>query len=72
MPVNQLRCVGIVVDVYDSTLPLLESKQRPWKLAVIERRRDDVLGCELDKPGGNAQRVVGLGFWRRGGLGQGL
>ena len=60
MPMHEFRRVGIVVDIDDDALAFLEAQQRPGKLAVVERGRDDVVGRELDQPGGDAQRVVGL------------
>ena len=47
MPVDQLRRIGVVVNIDDDPLPFLEPQQRSGKLAVIEGGRDDVLGCQL-------------------------
>ena len=42
VPVNQLRRVGVVVQIHNDTLPLLESQKRPGELAVIEGGGDDM------------------------------
>ena len=61
VPVDQFRRVGVVVDIDHDALAFLEAQQRSGKLAVIERRRDDVVGRKLDQSGCDAQRVVRLG-----------
>ena len=60
VPMDQLRRVGVVVNIDDGALPFLEAQQRSGKLAVIERGGDDVVGRQLDQAGCDAQRVVRL------------
>ena len=60
MPVDQFRRVGVVVNIDHDALAFLEPQQRSGKLAVVERRRDDVVRCQLDQPGCDAQRIVRL------------
>ena len=60
VPVNEIRHVGIVVDIEHGSLPLLEAQQRAWKLAVVERRRHDVIGSQFCQAGRDPQGVVGL------------
>ena len=49
MPVNELRRIGIVVNIDNDALPFLEAQQRSGELAVIERRRNNVVGCKFNK-----------------------
>ena len=57
---DELGRVGVVVNINHSTLPFREAQRGSRKLPVIDRGRYDVVRCELDLPGCNAQRVVGL------------
>ena len=50
VPVHQLGRVGVVVDIDDDALAFLEAQQRPRKLAVVERRRDDMVGRSSTSP----------------------
>lgn len=59
MPMNELRSVGVVVNIDGDTLAFLETQQRTWKLPVVEGSRDNVLGRQLDEPRCNTQCVVG-------------
>jgi hypothetical protein len=53
--------VSVVVENIDNhPLPFPEAQQRSRKLAVIERGRDDMPGCQFDQPGSDAQRVIRL------------
>ena len=65
VPVHQFGRVGVVVNVDDDPLAFLESQQRPRKLPVVQRGRDDVVGAQFDETGRDPQGVVGL---FRGGL----
>jgi len=53
VPVNELGHIGVVVDIDDRALAFLEPQQRARKLAVVERRRDDVIRRQLGEPGGD-------------------
>ena len=53
VPVNQLRRIGIVVQVHDDAPAFLEPQQRSRKLSVVQGRGDDVFGCQFDQSGGN-------------------
>jgi hypothetical protein len=57
---HKLGRVGVIEQVDHHALALRETQQRPRKLTIIERRGDDVIGCELNATGGNSQRVVCL------------
>ena len=50
VPVDQLRRVGVVVNIDDDPLPFLEAQQRSGELAVIEGARDDMVRRQLDQP----------------------
>jgi hypothetical protein len=54
VPVDQLRRVGVVVNIDDDPLPFPEAQQRSRKLAIIEGGRNDVLGRQLDEPGSDS------------------
>src|SRR6516225_4035819 len=67
VPVHQLGRIRVVEHVDRDRLPFFETEQRAGELAIIERRRDDVVGCELEKTRGDAQgnvRWFGLNRWR--------
>jgi hypothetical protein len=71
VPMELLRGVGVVVNVYGDGLALLEAEERAGELAVIGGGGDDAIGCEFDGGGGYAEGVVGWGGgllgcdWRR-------
>ena len=61
VPVHELRRIGVIVDVHHDLLSFLESEQGPRKLAVVERRGDDMIRSQFDQAGRDTQAVVGLG-----------
>jgi hypothetical protein len=64
VPVDEFGNVVVVVDVNDRALAFLEAQQRTGKLAIVERRRDDVLRSKFGQAGRDAQGVVSC-FWSR-------
>src|ERR1700690_3580419 len=58
VPVQLLRRVRVIVPFHDRWLPLFETPPRPWELAVICDRRDDVFGCDFDRSCANGQNIV--------------
>jgi hypothetical protein len=65
MPVQLFGRIGVVVNIHDDPLAFRKPYQRSRKLAVVERRRNNALRRQLNKPGGNLNRVVGLFGVRR-------
>src|SRR5262249_47811708 len=49
MPVHELGRVGFVVDIDHSSLAFLEPQERAGELVVVERRGNDMVGCELNQ-----------------------
>src|SRR3974377_215529 len=55
---DQLRRVGVIVDIDEDLLAFFEAQQRAWELAVVKRRRDNMFRRQLDQTGRDAQAVV--------------
>src|SRR6516225_9995361 len=69
VPVHELGRIRVVEYVDRDRVPFFETQQRAGELAIIERRRNDVVGRELNKTRSNAQghvRRSGLNRWRWG------
>jgi len=47
VPMDEFRHVGVVVDINNNPLALLQPDQRARVLDVVERRRDDMLGRQF-------------------------
>ena len=68
VPVQLLRRIGVVVDIYNDTLAFHQTHHRSGKLTIVECRRHNVLRRQFDQSGRDAQRIVGLfGTCRRRG-----
>ena len=59
VPMQLLRPVRVVVDVYNNLLSFFEAKQRSGKLTVVCGRGDDAIGSEFDRFDGDGEFVVG-------------
>jgi len=59
VPVQLLRRVGVVVDVDRHAMAFFEAKKRAGKLAVVGGQREDAVGREFNRFGGDGERVVG-------------
>ena len=60
MPVHEFRRIGVIVNIDYDPLPFLEAQQRSRKLAIVERRRDDVVRREFDQTRCDPQGVISL------------
>jgi len=58
MPMQLLRCVGVVVDVYGDLLAFLEAKEWSGEATIVGRRWNDAFGGDLDGGRSNVERVV--------------
>jgi hypothetical protein len=64
MPMHKLGDIGVIMDIDDHSLPLLEAQQWARELAVVGRGGDNAVGSQLHQAGADAQRVVGLDLFR--------
>ena len=60
VPVDEFRCIRVVMDINNDPLPLLESQQWSGELAAVERGRNDVFGRQFDETRSDAQGVIGF------------
>ncbi len=63
-----LRPVGLVMNVYDHRLALLEAEERPGKLAVVGSHRDDAIWGKFDGFNRDRKLIVWLAGALRGRL----
>jgi hypothetical protein len=66
MPIQLLRCVGVVVDIDSDGLTLLEAEQRPGELPVIRSGRENTVGNNFDWVRGDLDSAIGSAFSMRG------
>jgi len=54
------RDVGVVVHVHRRSHTLPEAQQRPGKLPVVNRHRDNAIGRQFNRAGGNGKSIIGF------------
>src|SRR5580698_467539 len=59
VPVKLFRGIGIVIDIDNSSLPLLEPQQRPRELAIITNGGDNMLRAYLYQTNAYPDGIVG-------------
>jgi hypothetical protein len=58
MPVDELRCIRIVVNVDYDSLPFLKADEWPRDLAIVKCGGNDMIVRELDEPSRDMQDAV--------------
>jgi hypothetical protein len=66
VPVQLLRRIGVVVDIDNDLLSLLEAQQRPRKLTVIGVGGNDAIRCQFNEPIADPDRLISGALGRRG------
>ncbi len=58
VPVQLFGNVGVVMDIDNDLLAFPEAQQRPGKLSVIRRGRNDAVRCQFHEPVADPDRVI--------------